>query len=208
MTTDRANARSRSRSPSGRSRGSRRPAPDHEAQTESEEIYDGLLGNLLQDWVTELPNIDQLSFGIQLRITQVDSLAIRTTNRIAAKYGIKQIHIRMLIALIRAEHEAPTRPSDLWRQFDIAPSAVTRRLDRLIKLGLVTRSPHPTDRRGFNLHLTKKGRKTTDKIISAFHSATLANMREVDKIPGGRKMLSKLLAALARGWEKDYAASN
>jgi DNA-binding MarR family transcriptional regulator len=114
----------------------------------------------------------------------------------------------MLMALIRAEHETPTRPSDLWRQFDIAPSAVTRRLDRLIELGLVNRTPHPTDRRGFNIHLTKKGRRTTAKIVSAFHAATLENMKEVDRIPGGRKMLSRLLTALARGWEDGYAGSN
>jgi DNA-binding MarR family transcriptional regulator len=189
---------------------SRHDQPDRqndasEPLTESEEIYDGLMGQLLQDWTKVLPNVDETSFAIQLRITQIDSSAIRTTNRIASKFGIKQIHIRMLMAIRRAEQDTPTRPSDLWRQFDIAPSAVTHRLDRLIQLGLVARTPHPTDRRGFYIYLTKKGEKTTAKIVSEFHAATLENMKEVDKLPGGRQMLRKFLAALARSWEKSVA---
>jgi DNA-binding MarR family transcriptional regulator len=171
------------------------------ALADSEESYDGLMGKLLQDWTTVLPEIDETSFAIQLRITQIDSLAIRTTNKIGAEYGINQVDVRMLMAIRRAEQDTPTRPSDLWRQFDIAPSAITRRIDRLMELGLVARTPHPTDRRGFHIHLTKKGQKTSAKIVSAFHAATLRNMKEVDKIPGGRKVLNHLLGALAQGWE-------
>jgi len=204
-----ASKKTRSPSPTARS-GSRRGQSDRskglgQPLTESEEIYDGLMGQLLQDWVQILPNVDETSFAIQLRITQIDSLAIRTTNRIAAQFGIKQIHIRMLMAIRRAEQDSPTRPSDLWRQFDIAPSAVTHRLDRLIQLGLVARTPHPTDRRGFYIRLTKKGEKTTAKIVSDFHAATLKNMKEVDKLPGGRQMLRKFLAAFARSWEASVA---
>ncbi len=168
--------------------------------TDSDEIHDGPTGQMLQDWATVLPDIETTSFSIQLRIAEIDSLAIRTTNKIAAGYSINHVDVRLLMAIKRAEQETPIRPSDLWRRFDIAPSAITRRVDRLFDLGLVERTPHPTDRRGFYVKLTSRGQKTTAEIVSAFHAATLQNMSEVDGLPGGRQMLDKLLGALLRGW--------
>jgi DNA-binding MarR family transcriptional regulator len=172
-----------------------------------DELRGGPADQLLRDWATILPDIETTSFSIQLRIAQIDSLAIRATNSIAAKFGINHIDVRLLMAIKRAQQQTPIRPSDLWRLFDMAPSAITRRVDRLFELGLVERTPHPTDRRALYVRLTDKGQETTAAIISAFNAATRRNMSEVDRTPGGRKMLAKLLGALVNQWERFDAAN-
>lgn len=55
--------------------------------------------------------------------------------------------------------DGPMPMKDLARLMDIDPSYVTLVADRLEKLGLVERQPHPTDRRVKNLVLTAKGRR-------------------------------------------------
>jgi DNA-binding MarR family transcriptional regulator len=169
---------------------------------DSDDIHDGPTGQLLRDWVAVLPDIDITSFSIQLRIAQIDNLAIRTTNRIAAQFDLNHIDVRLLMAIKRAQQEtSPIRPSDLWKRFDVAPSAITRRLDRFFERGLVERIPHPTDRRALYVKLTDKGHETTAAIVTAFHAATRKNMREVDQTPDGRRLLDNLLGALVRQWE-------
>jgi DNA-binding MarR family transcriptional regulator len=55
--------------------------------------------------------------------------------------------------------ESPMPMSELAHCMDFEPSYVTILADRLEKLGLVERQPHPTDRRVKNLVLTKKGQQ-------------------------------------------------
>ena len=55
--------------------------------------------------------------------------------------------------------EGPMPMKDLAHCMDIDPSYVTLVADRLEKLGLIERQPHPTDRRVKNLALTAKGRR-------------------------------------------------
>jgi DNA-binding MarR family transcriptional regulator len=59
--------------------------------------------------------------------------------------------------------EAPTgalRMSELAATLHLSPSGITRRIDGLVKSGLVERRPCPSDRRGSNAVLTPLGLKT------------------------------------------------
>lgn len=55
--------------------------------------------------------------------------------------------------------DGPMPMKELATLLDIDPSYVTLVVDRLEKLELIERQPHPTDRRVKNLVLTAKGRK-------------------------------------------------
>ena len=55
--------------------------------------------------------------------------------------------------------DGPMPMKDLATCMDIDPSYVTQVADRLERLGLIERQPHPTDRRVKNLVLTAKGRR-------------------------------------------------
>ncbi len=162
---------------------------------------DSSAAQLVRDWAAVLPDMDRTAFSIQVLIAQLNILTAQATNRIAARHGINQLDLRLLVAIKRAGAEKPIRPSDLWRRFDIAPSAITRRLNRLCDLGLVTRTPHATDRRGLCMQLTAKGDETALAIVTAFHALTRRRMGELSRTPDGPSTLNQLLAALARDWQ-------
>ncbi len=57
---------------------------------------------LLRDWAAILPQIDEATFSIQLRIAEIDRFAIRSTDRIAASLSIDHLDVRILMAVKRA----------------------------------------------------------------------------------------------------------
>jgi DNA-binding MarR family transcriptional regulator len=52
----------------------------------------------------------------------------------------------------------------LVRQLDLDKSTLSRTIDGLVNMGLVDRTPHPTDRRFMLLSLTPQGLETADRI--------------------------------------------
>lgn len=58
----------------------------------------------------------------------------------------------------------PCPVSELYRVFGHKPSTLTGMLDRLAGLELVTRAPHPDDRRSLLVALTPEGRRRAERI--------------------------------------------
>jgi DNA-binding MarR family transcriptional regulator len=97
----------------------------------------------------------------------------------------------------------PVRLSELGRRLGIAPSTLTRNLDRLIEAGFVTRRADPDDARAGRVVLTPAGRKAAegaDRRAEAFARGVL------DRLPEGRRArvleaLSDLLLAVREATE-------
>jgi DNA-binding MarR family transcriptional regulator len=68
--------------------------------------------------------------------------------------ALSDIQLAALAALER--HQAMT-PGELAEHEKVQPPSMTRVIARLEQMGLLTRSPHPTDRRQVILHLTEEG---------------------------------------------------
>jgi DNA-binding MarR family transcriptional regulator len=68
-----------------------------------------------------------------------------------------------LFTLRRAD--GPLSPSALSGALLVATGTMTGRLDRLEKLELIRRVPHPTDRRALEIELTPHGRELVDQAI-------------------------------------------
>ena len=60
--------------------------------------------------------------------------------------------------------EGPLRMGELGRRLGIAPSTLTRNLERLIEAGHVARKVEPADGRAFRIALTAAGRRQADKL--------------------------------------------
>ena len=92
--------------------------------------------------------------------------------------------------------EGPMPMKDLAHCMDFDPSHVTLVADRLEKLGLIERQPHPTDRRVKNLVLTAKGEKTREavpeKIWSGQNTFSALDDNERGKLAD---LLAKLVAS-------------
>ena len=62
------------------------------------------------------------------------------------------------------EREGLTQ-QELTELANVRRSTTTRTLDKLQKLGLIVRQPHPDSRRSFLIYLTDKGRALQDEIL-------------------------------------------
>lgn len=56
-------------------------------------------------------------------------------------------------------------PSDLMASLWVTSGAVSKRVDKLEKMGMVTRSKHASDRRSITVCLTEHGRKIIDEAV-------------------------------------------
>ena len=80
-------------------------------------------------------------------------------NELQAEHGLPLGDYEVLHYLSEAPDRA-LRMSELATQLRLSPSGITRRIDGLVKGGLVERRPCPSDRRGSNAVLTPLGMKT------------------------------------------------
>ncbi len=77
----------------------------------------------------------------------------------------------------------------------VTAGATTQRLDRLEVAGLIERRPHPSDRRGQCIRLTRKGTRLAERAITAVTDAErdlLATLSTRD-----RDSLARILRTLA-----------
>ena len=88
----------------------------------------------------------------------------------------------------------------LAKRTDLSSGAMTNRLDRLEKAGLVTRLPDPDDRRGVLIELTGEGEKkwvATAKVQAAYENLIGAALNKREK-----EQLNSLLRRLMLEFER------
>lgn len=96
-------------------------------------------------------------------------------------------------------HRAPNamlRFQDLARFEGITDSGASRRLNLMIKAGLIDRHSCPTDRRGVYAHLTDKGRAAYEKAHTVFLRSLDLNLGTLLQ-PGDADTVNEALARLA-----------
>jgi DNA-binding MarR family transcriptional regulator len=77
-------------------------------------------------------------------------------NELQAEHGLTLGDYEVLVHLSEAPDRA-IRMSELAGRLHLSPSGITRRIDGLVRTGLVERRQCPTDRRGSNAVITEKG---------------------------------------------------
>ncbi len=113
-------------------------------------------------------------------------------NELQAEHGLSLGDYEVLVHLSEAP-ELAVRMSDLADRLHLSPSGITRRIDGLVKAGLVERRPCPSDRRGSNAVLTPLG-------LTALRTAAPTHVRGVREYFVDRlsdRQLAQLAAALS-----------
>jgi DNA-binding MarR family transcriptional regulator len=106
--------------------------------------------------------------------------------------GITGMQASVLLLLT---HRSLTTSMDLAREYKLHSSAVTRLVDRLVRLGMVERVPSKGDRRAFYLLTTVEGEKVASKMpaIFAYTFETLLDGIEEGDAETLRRCLRKIL---------------
>lgn len=159
------------------------PTPDRAAQ-------------IVEQWRTERPDLDPTPFLVIGRLHRVAAALTTELVRVYNEHGLGEGEFDVLATLRRQGGECALTPSDLSEQTVVTSGAVTKRVDRLVTLGLVERRPSGTDGRSRLVALTPKGRDLIDRAFTA-HMANEARLLEVLS-PGERTGLERGLLALAR----------
>jgi DNA-binding MarR family transcriptional regulator len=94
-------------------------------------------------------------------VKSTTSLLAVLDNELQTEHGLSLGDYEVLVHLADAPDRA-IRMSELASRLHLSPSGITRRIDGLVKSGLVERRPCPSDRRGSNAVLTALGLKTLE----------------------------------------------
>lgn len=129
------------------------------------------------------------------RIEWIAARADAALRPLFADAGLGNGDFTALAALRRAGAPYALSPGELATAMLVTTGAVTKRVDRLLAQGLVTRGPAASDGRGRVVTLTDEGRALVDRLMPAH----LANE---DRLLGGltgaqRRELAGLLHVLA-----------
>jgi DNA-binding MarR family transcriptional regulator len=149
----------------------------------------------IEQWRRERPDLDVSPMGVIGRLNEASSLIAR--DRLApvfARFGLQSGEFDVLATLRRSGAPYALTPTELYEATMVTSGAMTARLDRLEKAGLIQRAPHPSDRRGVVVQLSAKGRELTDEALAAH----VANEHEILAGLTGeeRETLAKLLEKL------------
>lgn len=113
-------------------------------------------------------------------------------NELRAEFGLSLGEYEVLARLSEAPDRS-LRMTDLAAQLRLSPSGITRRIDGLVRAGLVERQQCPSDRRGSNAVLTPDGLRRLEEAAPAHVRGVRAHF--IDQLTG--KELANLAAALA-----------
>ncbi|WP_027061796.1 MarR family winged helix-turn-helix transcriptional regulator [Mesorhizobium loti] len=130
----------------------------------------------IEQWKRERPDLDVSPMGVLGRLNEASSLIAR--DRLAplfARFGLQAGEFDVLATLRRSGQPYALTPTALYEATMVTSGAMTNRLDRLEKAGLILRAPHPNDRRGIVVQLTEKGLALIDEALTAH----VANEHEI-----------------------------
>jgi len=120
----------------------------------------------------------------------------RVTNLVAADLHVGTIDVRALILISRLTDVKPKQVADY---LELSTGAVTSLIDRMEKAALLTRVPHPTDRRSVILELAPAGFDAVDRIYDFYRRAfrDAVDPHHLDFLAASLRALADSLASTA-----------
>jgi len=144
--------------------------------------------------VANWPQIDPEVEGIVVRVEKIHRHFQDAFRASLGDAGLTKEEWKVLMAL----HDSVRSHGWLCQDLDVSTGAMTNRLDKLERRGLIRRAPDPQDRRGVLLKLTKTGQSQLEEYIEAGgkRERELADELTVAEKQELNGLLSKLLASL------------
>jgi DNA-binding MarR family transcriptional regulator len=146
---------------------------------------------ILAQWARERPDLDASPIGLIGRLHRLADVLNVELRTVFAEEGLGDGDFDVLVTLRR--HGAPYEltPSELGASTMVTSSAVTKRIDRLERGGLVTRTVSEADARSRRIRLTEEGLALVDRMMGR-HVANEQRLVE-GLTPAERTQLAGLL---------------
>ena len=161
--------------------------------------------SILEQWARERPDLDVSPMAVMIRLLRVARHLERALQAAYATFDLNSGEFDVLAALRLEGPAHHLSPTDLFRSLMLSSGAMTNRIDRLERAGLVVRRLDPEDRRGVLVAITPEGRKVVDAAITTY----VANQRRLLTALGQaeRERLADLLRKLLLSFEGEGTTS-
>ena len=163
---------------------------DAEAAPISDDPVSGHVRWVAANW----PQIDPEVEGIVVRVEKIHRHFQDAFRASLGDAGLTKEEWKVLMAL----HHTIRSHGWLCQDLDVSTGAMTNRLDKLERRGLIRRAPDPQDRRGVLLELTEAGHSQLQEYVAVGadrESELVDDLTPADKQELNR-LLSKLLASI------------
>ncbi|WP_433159317.1 MarR family winged helix-turn-helix transcriptional regulator [Kribbella sp. CA-247076] len=150
------------------------------------------------EWQVERPDVDTGPQGVIGRLHRIANHLTGELNLVYAKFGLTEGEFDVLAALRRAGTPYERAPGEIALHTMVTTGAVTKRVDRLERAGLVERRRSDADGRGRVVRLTPAGRRLFDRAFTA-HMANERRLLEAltpDEAAQLQHLLTTWLAVL------------
>lgn len=157
------------------------------------------VARLLSEWKQERPDLDPSPVGIQGRIVRLSAHILRQSENWLGPFDLSWEAFSLIVTLRRSGKPYELRPTDILRESLLTSGAITNRIDRVEKMGLVERRPDKEDRRSYVIRLTPAGKKLADKAIAGHFAAVDDLLSDLSSVE--QKQLAALLSKLLGSME-------
>lgn len=161
---------------------------------------------ILKQWSNERPDLDPTPMGVIGRISRTSRYIDQFLQENFARFGLNSGEFDVLATLRRAGAPYQLTPTALLSSLMLSSGAMTNRLDRLENAGYIERKPHPTDRRGILVTLTKQGLEVIDLAVVGHiaHEGQILSSLTSDE----QKVLANLLRRMLLSFGDDALTSS
>ncbi|MEP7024292.1 MAG: MarR family transcriptional regulator [Actinomycetota bacterium] len=167
------------------------------------EILDHV-ARIQHEWARERPDVDVSPQGVIGRLHRLAALLTGQLRLVYERYGLSEGEFDVLAALRRAGEPFERAPGELAAFTMVTTGAMTKRLDRLERDGLVARRSSQTDGRGKVVALTPAGQQLIDR---AFTEHMHNERRLLDQLTAAdAAQLESLLTAWLAHFEAPWPA--
>ncbi|AQM67033.1 MarR family transcriptional regulator [Vibrio campbellii] len=123
------------------------------------------IDRVVSQWAKEKPELDTEPMAIMGRLMRVAKHMENHVAELHKRYDLKMGEFDVLATLRRSGKPYRLTPSELISSMMLTSGAMTNRLDKLEKKGLIAREHSKEDRRSVTVELTAKGFELIDSLI-------------------------------------------
>jgi DNA-binding MarR family transcriptional regulator len=155
---------------------------------------------IVRAWAARDPDVDATPLEVVGRLLLCARHLDAALVAAVAPFGLSFGDFDVLNTLRRRGDPDGTNAGELARSSLITSGAMTSRLDRLARAGLIERTPDPVDRRGVLVRLTARGDRLAREALRAVIAADEAFLEPLD--PAQRAATADLLKRLLIACER------
>lgn len=150
--------------------------------------------DIVDQWQRQRPHVDVSGMAVVGRITRLHKMIQPTLDAVFAAHDLESWEFDVLATLLRNGPPHQLTPGQLIESMMITSGAMTNRIDRLERRGLVERVQSPTDGRRVLVTLTEHG---LEKVDTALVDHAANELRLIDALDDTqRDQLIELLRTL------------